>query len=272
MCRTQFRRGRSVVSLLFFFALFASGPARAQDAPPANPLPASSPLSNSSANINRNISWRRLAPNILHDQKEVWLFPTKVAHGHHLIPVCVITSVTSGLLAGDPYDAPYFRRTSTYSGFNRAFSGAHTNMGTLIAPLAFYGVGLIRKSAYEQDTALLAGEAILDTFLVSSAMKVSTLRLRPSDISPSGNFTDTFFEQGNITGGSFPSGHTIAAFSVATVFARRYPQHRWVAWLSYSAAAAVGFSRLTLQAHFPSDVFLGAALGYATSRFAVLAR
>jgi membrane-associated phospholipid phosphatase len=35
-------------------------------------------------------------------------------------------------------------------------------------------------------------------------------------------------------------------------------------------AALVGFSRLTLSAHFASDVFVGAALGYSVSRFAVL--
>src|SRR4051812_15617338 len=160
MCRNQFRRGRSLVSLLFFFGLFTSAPARAQDTPPANPPPASSPASGSNTNSRGVVSWRRIAPNILHDQKEVWLFPTKVAEGQHLLPVFMVTGVTGGFLAGDPYDAPYFRRTSTFSGFNRAFSGTHTNMGTLIAPLAFYGVGLIRKSAYEQRTALLAGEAV----------------------------------------------------------------------------------------------------------------
>jgi len=35
-------------------------------------------------------------------------------------------------------------------------------------------------------------------------------------------------------------------------------------------AALVGFSRLSLSAHFLSDVFMGSALGYSISRFAVL--
>jgi membrane-associated phospholipid phosphatase len=35
-------------------------------------------------------------------------------------------------------------------------------------------------------------------------------------------------------------------------------------------AGTIGFSRITLQAHFPADVFLGAALGYSISRFVVL--
>ena len=47
-------------------------------------------------------------------------------------------------------------------------------------------------------------------------------------------------------------------------------QHRWVPYVAYGAAALVGFSRMTLSAHFPSDVFMGAALGYSISRFTVL--
>jgi membrane-associated phospholipid phosphatase len=73
-----------------------------------------------------------------------------------------------------------------------------------------------------------------------------------------------------VSRGSFPSGHSIAAFSVATVFARRYPTHRWLPYVAYGLAATVGFSRVSLSAHFPSDVFLGAALGVAVSRFTVL--
>jgi len=38
----------------------------------------------------------------------------------------------------------------------------------------------------------------------------------------------------------------------------------------YGMAALVGFSRLSLSAHFMSDVFMGGALGYTISRFTVL--
>ena len=88
-----------------------------------------------------------------------------------------------------------------------------------------------------------------------------------------GNFSDNWFDSGGSIfrgSGSFPSGHTIAAFSIATVIARRYGNHRWVPCAAYGIAALVGFSRLSLSAHFLSDVFLGGALGYSISRFAVL--
>jgi membrane-associated phospholipid phosphatase len=85
--------------------------------------------------------------------------------------------------------------------------------------------------------------------------------------------SDSWFEnRGPIVGGSggFPSGHTIAAFSIATVVSRRYGNHRWVPYAAYGLAALVGFSRLSLSAHFLSDVFVGGALGYSISRFTVL--
>jgi membrane-associated phospholipid phosphatase len=93
-------------------------------------------------------------------------------------------------------------------------------------------------------------------------------------VAPSGNFSDTWFDsKGSVLNsrGGMPSGHSIAAFSVATVVARRYgKQHKWVPPVSYGLAALVGFSRVSTSAHFVSDVFVGAALGYSISRFAVL--
>jgi membrane-associated phospholipid phosphatase len=90
------------------------------------------------------------------------------------------------------------------------------------------------------------------------------------DLAASSGFGDSFWD-GKPSSGGFPSGHTIAAFSVATIISRRYgKQHRWVSFASYAVATAVGFSRLSLSEHFLSDVFLGAALGYSISRFTVL--
>ena len=115
-----------------------------------------------------------------------------------------------------------------------------------------------------------------DSFILSTVIKGVTRRTRPSAVPPNGNFSDTWFKTGagsSFSGdASFPSGHSIAAFSVATVFARRYSNHRWVPWLAHGLAGPGSLSRITGQAHFASDVFVGAALGYSISRFAVLRR
>jgi membrane-associated phospholipid phosphatase len=221
----------------------------------------------------RPISWKRVIPTVASDQKQIWTYPVRAVRGSHWAPALGVLGVTAGLIAADPHDAPYFRRTSSFRGFDSAFSGSNTNLGTIIAPVGLYAAGLIRKDSYQQKTALLAGIAVADAEILTSVMKAATSRLRPQDVSASGDYDHTWFKsKGNwLRGrGSFPSGHAIAAFSVATVVSRRYPKHRWLPYVAYGLAGVVGFSRVTLSSHFPSDVFLGAALGYSISRYAVL--
>jgi len=154
------------------------------------------------------------------------------------------------------------------------FTGRATDLGAIAVPSALYVAGLIRKDSYQQKTALLAGVAVLDSAIVTVVLKGATGRLRPQDVPVNGDFSHTWFKsKGNnwMRGrGSFPSGHTAAAFSIATVFSRRYPKHRWLPYVAYGLAGVVGFSRVTLSSHFPSDVVMGAALGYSISRFTVL--
>jgi membrane-associated phospholipid phosphatase len=221
----------------------------------------------------RDVSWRTLPQNFLQDQKEIWLFPTQLAKGRHWLPVVGVTGATAILIAADGHDTPYFRRTRSFEGFNDAFSGRITGAGIALVPVVFLVGGHFRKDSYAEKTALLAGEAYANGAIMEIALKMTTRRLRPSDIPTGGNFSDTFFDSHKSVLGnnsSFPSGHTTAAFAVATVFAHRYRRHRWVPWVAYGAATAVGFSRVTLQSHFPSDVFLGAALGFSISKFVVL--
>lgn len=218
----------------------------------------------------REISWRTLPRNFLQDQKDIWLFPVQLGKGRHWVPTIAVTGVTAALIAADAHDTPYFRRTQTFEGFNDAFSGRNTAVGMAIVPAVFLVTGHFRHDSYAEKTALLAGEAYADSAIVDIAMKATTRRLRPSDIAPTGNFSDTFFNSTETLSTSFPSGHAAGAFSIATVFAHRYRQHRWVPWVAYGAAGAISFSRVTTQAHFPSDVFLGAALGFTITEFSVL--
>lgn len=58
---------------------------------------------------------------------------------------------------------------------------------------------------------------------------------------------------------AFPSGHSTASFAVAAVFARYFPR---MAWVWYGAASFVALSRFLRGSHFPTDVIVGAVLGY----------
>jgi membrane-associated phospholipid phosphatase len=212
-----------------------------------------------------------LLPNLISDQQRIWTFPARLAQ--NWIPTAAVLGTTAGMVALDPTEAAYFHRSPTFQGFNNIFTGNATTIGTIIAPTSLYVIGLVRKDAKMQRTALLAGEAVADAEILTTILKDATNRVRPAGIPAGGNFSDSWFENSSSRlrgNGSFPSGHTIAAFSVATVIARRYGNHRWVPYAAYGMAALVGFSRLSLSAHFLSDVFMGGALGYSISRFTVL--
>ncbi len=204
----------------------------------------------------------------------MWLFPVSLAEGHHLKPTLAFAGLTAGLVALDEHNMKYFRNTQSFSGFNKVLSGRNTALAMEVFPAAFYALGLARKDPYAQHTVLLAGEAVLNSEILTAVMKDIDRRYRPSSIPPNGDFSESWFKEthGSYVGGvgSFPSGHTIAAFSIATVFAERYPKPRWHVFLAYGLASLVGFSRVPLQSHFPSDVFAGAALGYAITHYIVL--
>jgi membrane-associated phospholipid phosphatase len=226
------------------------------------------------ANQDRDVSWKKLFPNILEDQQHIWTFPVRLAQGHDLLPTAAVAGVSTALMLG--VDAPVAQAvhgTSDFDGFNRIFSSNATTIGILAVPVSLYAAGYWRRDAKMTNTALLSAEALASAEVLAVVFKTATNRLRPSDVPPYTSFGDSWFEGGSRLSSShqsFPSGHTIAAFSVATVVARRYGSHRWVPFVAYGAAAAVGFSRISLSAHFASDVFLGGVFGYSISRFTVL--
>lgn len=234
--------------------------------------PAASPTAEASAADNIEVSWKQLPKRVLQDQKDIWLFPAQLARGHYWTPTLAVVGGTAGLIAADPHAVPYFRtHAGNLDDFNDAFDGPITNAEIGIIPVGFFLVGQIGHDAYASKTGLLAGEAYTDGYIVSLAIKAITRRKRPSEVAAGAPFNDTFFNTGKSPlGSSFPSGHAIEAFSVAAIIARRYAHHRWVPWVAYGFATVISLSRVTTRAHFPSDVFLGAALGYSIARFEVL--
>lgn len=66
---------------------------------------------------------------------------------------------------------------------------------------------------------------------------------------------------------SFPSGHALTIFCVGVIASAAMPSF-WPLW--FLVAAALGFTRALLTAHFLSDVFIGAGIGTVAGREAIV--
>lgn len=139
--------------------------------------------------------------------------------------------------------------------------------GTLVAGVAMYGVGRLGHFDRVADLGLHSTEAIVLSSGVTYVIKGLAGRERPSHAGV--NDPDDFaFGGGFRSGGSssFPSGHATAAFATATVVTlethRWWPKSTWyIAPLMFGGASMVGVARLYSNAHWASDVVMGAGIG-----------
>lgn len=127
-------------------------------------------------------------------------------------------------------------------------------------PLAVGLVGWWRGRAGFARCGVLGGLAVAVAGVLDQVVKNLTCRARPS-VEGAGAFLSDFpcfpapYELA-----SFPSGHATTAFALATLLSLWYP--RWTGGF-LALAALVGWSRIVLGSHFPSDVLAGAVLGCA---------
>jgi membrane-associated phospholipid phosphatase len=146
--------------------------------------------------------------------------------------------------------------------------------GALLVAASAYALGRVMNTPGLADAGLHATESVLVSGALTGVLKLAIGRARPVTVHD-GSASD--FHPFSTTGGytSFPSGHTTVAFAAAatfseevarSAFAKTHP--RIVAFVRmslYSGAAAVGLSRMYHDAHWGSDVVVGAGIGTVTS-------
>jgi membrane-associated phospholipid phosphatase len=198
-------------------------------------------------------SFQHLPLAVLRDQKTIWTSPFHL-HRQNAKWWLLFAGTTAGLIAADRRLMTHVPRSGdniTDGTWGSRLGGAYT-----LVPVSA-GSWLIGAAAHDaplRDTGLLALESLADTTLVVTALKYATARERPTAGAGAGHFW--------AGGSSFPSGHSISTWGVATVIAKRYPHRPLVAVLAYGAASTVAASRIAARQHFPADVVAGSAMGY----------
>ena len=151
---------------------------------------------------------------------------------------------------------------SNDSEFWRGYSKAISNTTTYVSLTTIAGVattGLIKNDKQLLRDALYLGVNFGTNALFTYSLKNSFKRPRPGITYPA---QITMYE--DVSSLSFPSGHTSEAFSTATALSLKYPEWYIIA-PAYLWAGSVGYSRMNLGVHYPSDVLAGALLGTGTA-------
>ena len=122
-------------------------------------------------------------------------------------------------------------------------------------PTAMGIYALVQKDEPMLKEAIYIGTSVIEALSLTMAMKYTFDRQRPYE-----KYPDLIHPVSTEPDPSFPSGHTAAAFSLATSLSINYPKWYVIA-PSAVWACGVGFSRINQGVHYPSDVLTGAAIG-----------
>lgn len=195
--------------------------------------------------------------NVPGDQKAIWTAPFRLKPTD-LTWVVPFAGTTGVLIASDQRNM--LRLHSDANAIK--LSNNISNAGTLVlagVPATMYVLGTLNGSARWRETGLLTGEGLINSLIVNQAISRALGRERPTATDGEGHF----FQQYNNP--SFPSNHSILSWTAASIIAHEYPG--WLSQgLAYGTASAVSIARVTGREHFPSDVVVGAALGWLIGR------
>lgn len=236
-----------VLSVILFSGAFGAQAQTPQPSPSPAPQPSATPTLE-----------RQFIKNILSDQKAIWTSPFHL-HGRDARWLAPLGLATAGLIATDQSTGDEIAESTRQLHASRIVSYAGSGYGAGGVALTFYLFGRGMHNRRARETGILGAEALINSAIVVTALKEITQRSRPL----SGKSRSDFFDGGS----SFPSGHSIEAWSMATVIANEYHDHRLVQVAAYGIAGAVSVARFTGTNHYLSDVLVGSAIGYGIGRY-----
>jgi membrane-associated phospholipid phosphatase len=207
--------------------------------------------------------WKPLASkifaNTLLDQKEIWTSPFHMRR-QDIKWWVGIAGVTAALIASDHNTSTVFENSRGQVSWGNNISRIGASYTLLPVVAGFYGYGAIKDDPKLREVGVLGGEALLDSLIVVEVLKPIAGRNRPDSVRNAGRF----FQGGD----SFPSGHAIESWSLASVIAHEYGHgSKVVPVVVYSLAGVVSVARFAAQRHYASDIIAGGAMGWFMGRY-----
>lgn len=134
------------------------------------------------------------------------------------------------------------------------FISNHNDWVNVGVPVGLLAAGVINDDKAMRQNALYVASSSAVNVLFTMLIKKIVKRPRPflANVKIKAVYQPSQY--------SFPSGHTSTAFTTATALSQAYPKWYVIA-PSFLWASSVGFSRLYLGVHYPTDVAAGAVLG-----------
>jgi membrane-associated phospholipid phosphatase len=185
----------------------------------------------------------------------VWMAeaPFKMGGRNFAVKFVPIAAATTALTYGDPAAARYAGARPELNTWCNGIS----QLGAFYTLAGMTGTAMIAGKLKGNETTVQIGRgatvALLDAGVATYAMKFAFGRERPYQ-----NVEGPFWKAQR----SFPSGHAMMSFAVATAVARHPKCPRWLGITSYAVATAVSVARWGAFKHFPADIVAGGAMGY----------
>lgn len=174
-----------------------------------------------------------------------------------LLPAVAFAMLAGALFASERNTALFLAWNAAAQALPASLWAGITNFGATLGAFALIAPALLWRPRWVASALLAA------PFAAVYAQGLKTLFAEPRP--PAVLALDSF----NVIGlplhtDSFPSGHTVTAFVVAGVvtFCATTAQRRWLGAVALALAALVAFSRVAVGAHWPLDLFAGAAGGW----------
>jgi undecaprenyl-diphosphatase len=131
----------------------------------------------------------------------------------------------------------------------------------ILFPTSLFIYGRAYDKTYDENTGYLLLTSELTSGILTFGTKMIVNRKRPLEA------LSHVYTKGMpaLDVYSFPSGHTSTTFSIATMFALRYPKYPQIYAPMYAYALIVAYGRPYFGMHYPSDLLVGAIYGAGSS-------